>query len=224
MERLGPGQPEQPVPPDVQLPPRAEQPGQLREPQGGELKPGEAVALPLGPATPEIHLEVLPQQREDGEQAASGYTQQGSTGETHPRSGALPEPEQATQQITSGDLSLAEVVALPQKRRKRAATLLTPEEQMQKAEQQRMNRNESMKRYYRRLKERAAQGDTVAQGILDRQKAAIRANTRRWIKEHPEQHLQNVRNWKRSERGKQYDRDYHRQRYAQKKAQQPPAE
>ena len=91
---------------------------------------------------------------------------------------------------------------------------------MQKAEERRQSRNKSTREYYKRLKERAAQGDDYAQGILDRQRAAIRASVKRWKENHPERHQQYQLKSESSERRKQKKRDYMKQRYALKKAQQ----
>ncbi len=93
---------------------------------------------------------------------------------------------------------------------------------MQKAEQRRLDRNESTRKYYKKLKERAAQGDVYAQEILERQRAAVRKSVKRWKKSHPEQNRQYKQKVERSDRYRAYKREYMRQRRARKKAEEPP--
>jgi hypothetical protein len=207
MERFVPKHPDQPVTPDVQVPGQPSRPEQPSQPLTGELTSGEAVALPVRPATPEIPPETLLPQ--DIEQAAPKNTQPESTDETQPRSVDLHEPERTKQRKT----------------RTRRTTPLTPEEQMQKAEQRRSNKNERVKQYYKDLKERATQGDASAQEILDRQKAVVRNYVKRWKKTHPDLFRQYQRNWERSEHRRVYKREYMRERRrALKTAQESSAE
>ena len=127
-----------------------------------------------------------------------------------------PTPEQLTQP-QSGDLTPGEAVVLPRKLRTRRTTPLTPEEQMQKTEQRRRIRNESTRKYYKKLKEQAAQGDDYAKEILDRQKAAVREEVKKWRNTHPDLHRQYQKKWAQSERGREYLRAYDKMRYERKK-------
>ena len=96
---------------------------------------------------------------------------------------------------------------------------------MQKAEERRLNRNKSTRKYYQNLKERAAQGDAYAQGILDRQRVAVRASAKQWNENHPDLHRQYHKKWAQSDRGKAFLREYERNRYnARKKTKQDSAE
>ena len=90
---------------------------------------------------------------------------------------------------------------------------------MQQAEEQRRSRSENKKGYYQQLKERAAQGDTSAQEILERQRAAVRANVKRWIEDHPELRKQYRQKIESSDRYRAYKREYMRQWRARKKKQ-----
>jgi hypothetical protein len=137
--------------------------------------------------------------------------------EVHVREGPMETVVAEPIDLTSSTLDQAETVYIAPPVTPQPAQPLISEEQA-KRERRRAQSRESSKRYYQRLKERAAAGDAKAQEILEKNRAIRRETVKQWAKDNPERHRQHSKKWSQSERGKQYQRELMRKRRARQKS------